>query len=161
IYGKTGSGVAEELGCQDEIDLIMGTFSKALGSIGGFVVGSKILVEFLLNFARSFAYSTAVPPMIAAVNQVAMNEVQKMNGQRLELRKRSEALREEMRGIGLNVLGKDSPILPVVVGDALEAMRMSEALNRQGIIIPSIRPPSVPADQSLLRMSLTSLHTKD
>lgn len=161
IYGKEGGGLAEELGLLQEVDLIFGTFSKAAGSFGSFATGSRKLIMVLVNKARSFIFSTALPPAVAAVNREAVRLIREMKKERLDLRRKGEEVRAMLRDFGLEVRGTDSPILPIMMGEAERASFVSEALRQEGIWIQPIRPPTVPPGASRLRMTLSLIHEQE
>lgn len=144
VFGEKGLGVAEELGLINNVDLIVGTFGKAVGSMGAFVVGSKILIDFLINKSRSFIFSTALPPInIAFTKWIIENKFHLVK----EKRKR-------MLSIGKK-FGSDSHIIPVVIGENKDTVDLCEVLFNNGYFTLPIRPPTVPAGTSRLRLSLT------
>jgi 8-amino-7-oxononanoate synthase len=153
VMGPGGGGTAEHFGCEDSIDLHVGTLSKAAGAQGGFLAGSEKIIELLLNEARTFVFSTALPlPVVAAARaaiQAATAEP--------ELRQRVFAhVKLLTAALGLESL---SPIVPLVVGEASEALALSAALFASGFHIPAIRPPTVPVGTSRLRIALSAGHT--
>ena len=160
VFGPSGRGVAEELGVEGGVAVRIGTLSKALGSVGGFVCGRRSLIDYLANRARSYVYSTALPAAIAAAAQVALSIVAGEPRRRKELRMRADQLRGVLRQQGWNVGPSASQIIPLVVGKADRTMWLTGQLRKQGLLVPGIRPPSVPAGQSLLRLSLNWGHTR-
>lgn len=156
VYGKTGRGLAEEFGLSDDVDLIMGTFSKAMGSFGAFVTGSQSLMTWIANTARSFIFTTALPPAIAAANEAAIGLVDGMTKARAELRKRAVLLRDFLKGLNFETRGEDSPIIPVVLGDEGRALQLAQHFLEHGLWIRAIRPPTVPTGTSRLRISLSA-----
>jgi 8-amino-7-oxononanoate synthase len=161
VYGTLGRGLAEEMNLLSEIDLILGTFSKACGSFGGFAVGSEKLLTYIRNVARSFIFTTALPPAIAAVNRQAIALVRGMESERQKLRETGREVRSALRKHELEVRGDDSPIIPIILGSAERAIAFSETLLGQGIWIQPIRPPTVPPETSRLRITLSASHTKE
>jgi 8-amino-7-oxononanoate synthase len=131
----------------------VGTLSKMLGSVGGFVVGPRALVELLVNRARPFVFSTALPPSAAAAALAAVDIVQSTEGDMLRARLRAHTERVAP--------GHPSPIVPVVLGDEEVAMAASAALHERGIVVPAIRPPTVPMGTSRLRVALSAAHTDE
>ena len=160
IFGLGGSGVVEELGLSKKIDLIMGTFSKALGSFGGYVACSKEMVEYLINSCRSFIYSTALPPSIIAANIAAIELVKKESYRRKQLIENADYFRKKLTSNGYLVKGS-SQIVPVIIGDSKEAQKISHKLRDRGHWVLPIRPPTVPSQSARLRFSLTYYHSKD
>ena len=161
VFGRQGRGLAEELGVEDRIAVRIGTLSKALGSAGGFVCGSAALVEWLVNRARSYVFSTALPPAVCAASMAAIEIVGQEPGRRIELQHRAADLRATLRLQGWNLARSESQIIPLVIGEVAAAMSLSASLLEQGILAPAIRPPSVPTGQSLVRISLSHAHTSE
>ncbi len=161
VFGSRGRGVCEMLGVEDAVDIRVGTLSKALGCAGGFVAGSEKLIQWLYNRARPYVFSTAHPPANAAAAIAALDIVAREPDRRHELLKRATALRNAMRGQGWDLGASQSQIIPVIVGDAGRTTEMAARLRQQGLFVPGIRPPSVPAGESLLRISLSYGHSPD
>jgi 8-amino-7-oxononanoate synthase len=159
VFGEHGRGVAEHLGVEDGVHIRMGTLSKALGCAGGFVVGRQSLIDWLVNRARSYVFSTAFPPAIAAAAIEAVNIVQAEPHRRHELLTRAAGLRHRLRDQGWNLGDSASQIIPIYFGQPERTMQMSSALRELGLFVPGIRPPSVPAGESLLRISLSFAHS--
>jgi 7-keto-8-aminopelargonate synthetase-like enzyme len=162
LYGEHGRGLAELLGVESRVDIVLGTLSKALGSAGGFVCGSKTLIDFLCNRARSLIYSTALPPPVCAAATEAVDLVMSDEG-----RHRRERLWRNLEQIkhGLAALGWEidprSPIIPLIVGDETEAVRLSGELKKRGVFVPAIRYPTVGRGKARLRVTLSAAHTAD
>lgn len=145
VFGEKGLGVAEELGIIDDVDLIVGTFGKAVGSMGAFVTGSKTMINFLINKSRSFIFSTALPPInIAFTKWIIENKFPK-----------TKAKRKNMLSIAKK-MGSDSHIIPVVIGENKDTVDLCEVLFHNGYFTLPIRPPTVPVGTSRLRLSLTA-----
>lgn len=160
VYGSTGSGLLEELNLSEHVLCKLGTLSKAIGCLGGFVCSSHALVEHVLNFGRSYMFSTALPNSLLAAAAVSVDLITQSHPSRIALRQTSLALRQSLREQGWTVLGYDSPIIPIVLGDETRAMKVSEHLRSAGIFVPAIRPPTVPQGTSRLRISLSAMHTQ-
>lgn len=145
VFGEKGLGVAEELGIIDDVDLIVGTFGKSVGSMGAFVTGSKTMINFLINKSRSFIFSTALPPInIAFTKWIIENQFPK-----------TKAKRKNMLSIAKK-MGRDSHIIPVVIGENKDTVDLCEVLFHNGYFTLPIRPPTVPVGTSRLRLSLTA-----
>ena len=161
VFGRHGRGVSEHFGVEDRVHVRIGTLSKALGSVGGFVAGSRSLIEWLLNRARSYVFSTAGPAAVAAAALAAVDIV----CQEPDRRRRSLARAKELRGVlvgqGWNVGASASQIIPVIVGEAERAVQLSSRLRERGLFVPAIRPPTVPEGEACLRISLTAGHTEE
>ena len=162
VFGKSGRGVAEQLGVEAAPLIRIGTLSKALGSAGGFVAGSRSLIDWLLNRARPYVFSTAHPPAVAAAAVAALDIVRDEPQRRIELLARAAQLRHSLASRGLPV----SPdavgqIIPIVIGEPAATMQWAAALRERGMFVPGIRPPTVPEGESLLRISLSYRHTPE
>jgi 8-amino-7-oxononanoate synthase len=158
ILGEQGRGAAELCGHEASIDVRMGTLSKAVGSVGGFVVGPNLLIDYLVNHARSYIYSTAMSPLSACVSTTAIRLIPSLREERESLMAASIQLRDRLRERGWNVPQGITPIIPIYVKDAEAVVRLSHCLYEQGIFAPAIRPPTVPLDCSMIRLSLTVSH---
>lgn len=161
VFGPQGRGVAEQLGVEDRVDVRVGTLSKALGSVGGFVAGSRPLIEWLVNRARSYVFSTAGPSPLAAAVLAALEIVRDEPQRRRRLLARAESVRNELIAQGWQVGNSAGQIIPLVVGEPARAMQLAAALRTRGLFVPAIRPPTVPKGEACLRISLTSGHTEE
>ncbi len=161
VFGQHGRGVAEHFGVEDRIHVRIGTLSKALGSVGGFVAGSRSLVEWLVNRARPYVFSTAGPAAAAAASLAALDIVGHEPQRRQQLLARAEALRSALVRQGWNTGASASQIIPLVVGDTERAVHLSAQLRERGLFVPAIRPPTVPEGEACLRISLTAGHTEE
>jgi 8-amino-7-oxononanoate synthase len=159
VFGESGRGAAEHFGVDGEIDIIMGTLSKALGSQGGFVCGSRDLIEFLVNKSRSFIFTTALAPACAGAALEAIKIIREEPRRRRSLLDRSAMLRGKLKEKGFDTLGSESQIIPILTGDVAATLALSEKLLSKGIYAPAIRPPTVPEGTCRLRLSLTYSHT--
>lgn len=159
IIGENGRGVAEYFGVASEIDVVMGTLSKAVGSLGGFVVGSQELINYLQNKAHSFIYTTALPPAVCAASIAALSIIEDEPELRQKFWERVDTVKKGLGKIGLNLMDTSSHIIPVFIGDAKTAMEMSRYLYENGILVPGIRVPTVPKDKARLRITLMATHT--
>ncbi|MCC7084535.1 MAG: 8-amino-7-oxononanoate synthase [Pirellulales bacterium] len=159
VFGQRGRGVSEHLGVEDAIHVHMGTLSKALGSTGGFVVGQQKLIDWLTNRARAYVFSTALSSPVAAATIAAIELVQSESQRRWQLLDRAGELRERLSAQGWNIGRSCAQIIPIYLGDAEQTMDLAQTLRGCGLFVPGIRPPSVPTGKSLLRISLTWLHT--
>lgn len=147
--------------CDPDRIIKVGTLSKALGAQGGFVCGTRRLVEYLVNSARPYIFSTALAPPAAAAARQAVALVRAEPERRCRLLALAESLRDELRARGRPVGESRCQIVPVVVGEATEALRLSARLEERGLLVPAIRPPSVPEGTARLRISVTAGHTDD
>jgi 8-amino-7-oxononanoate synthase len=157
IFGQHGSGVVEEEGVAEEVDFIMGTFSKALGSFGAYLAASRQVVDYLVNTCRSIIYSTALPPAIIACNIAAIALIKEEPQRRRKLLSMAQYFRQALRDRGLAVKG-ESQIVPLLIGDNLKAAEAARRLQEKGFWVLPIRPPTVPKGEARLRFSLTYHH---
>jgi len=160
VFGRHGRGLAEQMGVEDRVHVRVGTLSKALGSAGGFVAGSRVLIEWLVNRARPYIYSTAGPAATAAAALAALDIVRDEPQRRERLLARAESLRGELVGQGWNIGNAAGQIIPLLVGEPARALKLAAELRERGLFVPAIRPPTVPEGESCLRLSLTSGHTE-
>lgn len=154
ILGATGSGLAEECGVGERIDIRMGTLSKALAGLGGFFAGRVSLRDVLVNHARSLVYSTALPHAVLAHDLAAVRFLRSHPGIGKEVLSRAALLRERLHESGFNTLGCDTQIVPCVCGDAARAKDLAASLAALGIKAPAIRPPTVPRGTARVRFSV-------
>ncbi|MCM8787341.1 MAG: 8-amino-7-oxononanoate synthase [Candidatus Omnitrophica bacterium] len=160
IFGKNGSGVVEEEDVSEKVDIIMGTFSKALGCFGAYVACSKKFKEYFVNFCRSFIYSTALPPSIINSCLESLVIVKKEPHRRKRLLENASYLHKKLKNTGFNAIGC-SQIVPVIIGEEKETINLSIKLKENGFWVPAIRPPTVLKGSCRLRFSLNYYHTKD
>ena len=160
VFGKKGRGVVEHFKLSKKVDIVMGTLSKAVGSLGGYVSGDTDLINYLRNKARPFMYTTALPPAVCAASIAGIKLIRKDPSLRESLWCNVRFLKEKLESLSLKVIPSESPIIPILIGDAKKAVDVSKFLYKKGILIPAIRPPTVPAKSSRLRMTVMSTHTK-
>jgi len=158
VFGPAGAGLVAQLGLTDRVDVHMGTLGKALGSFGAYVAGSRALVDHLVNRARSFIFTTGLPPSAAAAAEASLDVIAREPERAAGLLARARALGEALRTAGLEVPNVDSQILPVMVGDARRAVAAADKLIERGYYVAAIRPPTVPPGTSRLRLSLMATH---
>jgi 8-amino-7-oxononanoate synthase len=158
VLGATGAGAAEHLGVLDDVDIVMGTFSKSLASVGGFIAGERAVVDYLKHTARPFVFSASLAPASVAAVDMALQIMRKEPERRQRLLRVAQILRDELRSRGFNVLPGETAIVPVVIQNELDLCRLCKALLEEGIYInPVLRPA---AAQNLLRISCTAAHTE-
>jgi len=160
VFGKKGRGITEEKGLENNVDIIMGTFSKALGGFGSYAAMSRRMRDYMVNTCRSFIYSTSLPPAVIAANISALDVVEKEPHRREELLRNAAYLREKLVCGGFKVRG-ESQIIPVIIGGNEQALKISEFLKTRGFWVTPVRPPTVPSGESRLRISLTFDHSKE
>ena len=159
VLGKTGRGLAEHYGCA-HADVTVGTLSKAVAAEGGFVAGKQQLIDFLRNKARSFIFTTAMAPAVAAAACNNLRYIDTHPERVQNLRDNVKFFCDALQREGVNVELSPSAIVPIVIGDEAKAMQISAKLQEQGILIPAIRYPTVAKGQARLRASLMATHTR-
>ncbi|MEJ2056695.1 MAG: 8-amino-7-oxononanoate synthase [Desulfofustis sp.] len=155
LYGENGLGLAERDGCIGEIDLLVGTFGKACGSIGAFLVCSDDIRDYLINRSRSLIFTTALPPVVLSWNHFVMNRISGMGDKRDHLAAVADQLRKGLQDQGLQT-GGSTNIVPVIIGDARKAVEGAQMLQERGFYVLPVRPPTVPTGTSRFRLSLTA-----
>ncbi len=161
VLGPGGAGLAEALGLTAQVDIHMGTFSKALGSLGGYVAGARRLIDYLHNRARSFIYSTALAPPILGAIGAALEIVAAEPARRAYLLEQAALWRRELSAAGFNILGSETQIVPVLVGDNARTLEFAAALRAAGLMAVALRPPTVPPGKARVRFSLSAAHSPE
>ena len=162
VLGETGGGVCEMLSLsKDDEPIIMGTLGKAFGTFGAFVAGSEELIEWLIQRARTYVFTTALPPAMAMASLASLEIIQAEPQRRLHLDALIKKFRARVGDLGLTIMPSETPIQPIVVGDEKKALSWSEKLRTQGILVKAIRPPTVPEGTSRLRITLSAAHSFD
>jgi 8-amino-7-oxononanoate synthase len=162
VLGATGRGTVEE--CRlpaDAVPILMGTLGKALGTFGAFVAGSAELVEYLIQKARTYIYTTALPPAVAAATRVALALVDEERWRRERVLQHVARFRDAAASAGLELGLSHTPIQPLILGTAARALAASDALWERGIWVTAIRPPTVPEGSARLRITLSASHTDE
>jgi len=159
--GPTGAGTLEHYGLdQTQVPILMGTLGKALGSFGAFVAGSEALIETLIQFARSYIYTTAMPPAVAAATRTSLRLVQQEAWRREQLDRLIGQFRVGARQLGLSLMDSPTAIQPILVGADDRALALAAELEARGYWVAAIRPPTVPVGQARLRVTLSADHTE-
>lgn len=159
--GPGGRGWAAECGLRDEVDLYIGTFSKALGGGGGFVAAAGPVIEYLINKARGFIFSTGIPAVNCIAAETALDIIEREPERRERLIENGELFRRLCREKELNIGTSESYIIPLIIGDSRKTVALAEKLWQAGFWVPAIRPPTVAPGSSRLRVSLMSEHTRE
>jgi len=161
LYGENGAGIIEEDNVSSGVDIAMGTFGKALGSYGAYAATSRELVDFFINRARTFIYSTALPPAVVGATLASLYLVKSEPQLRLDLHEKVAYFKKQLRKNGL----KDDPgptqIIPVMVGDSAKALAVAEELRGKNVYVKAVRPPTVPEGTARLRFSITRYHQEE
>ncbi len=161
VIGREGRGSVDhyDLGVS-EVPIVVGTLGKAFGTAGAFVAGSEALIETLIQKARTYIFTTAAPPAVAAATRVSLRLARREEWRRERLRGLVARFRVGARQLGLVLANSQTPIQPLLVGDAGRAVTLSEALREQGILISAIRPPTVPVGTARLRITFSAAHSE-
>ena len=168
VIGKTGKGTVEYfkdktgIDLTEYVDLQIGTLSKALASEGGFVAGKQVYIDYLINKSRPFIFSTALSPATIASANAALNLLKENSEEYLSnLNENTKLMGKLLSEAGLNIVEGETPIIPIIVGPAELANRLSDELKNGGILVSAIRPPSVPKGESRLRLTIIATHTRE
>lgn len=161
VMGPTGRGTLEQLGVEQDIPFHMGTLGKALGSDGAYVVGPRDMIQYLINTARPFIFTTAPPPSSAAAASAALAVIRRDPDRRSRLWANRHRLFAGLQRLGFRLTDTVSPILPILIGSPEQALAFAEQLLARGVYAPAIRPPTVPDTTSRIRVTVTSEHTID
>lgn len=161
LFGKNGGGLIEDLGVTEGVDIAMGTFGKALGSYGAYIAASKDMVLYLINKARSFVYSTALPPAVAAASLASLKIVQNKPELRQELQTKTHLFKSLLKEGGIDDDLGPTQIVPVLIGDSNDAVKLANELLDNNIFATAVRPPTVPEGTARIRFSITRHHSND
>jgi 8-amino-7-oxononanoate synthase len=161
VFGAGGRGLCEALHVEHSVAVRIGTLSKALGSVGGFVAGQRRLIDWLMNRARPFVFSTALPAACHQASLAALQRVREQPARGAELLRRAQRWRAALAERGWNTGQSASQIIPIVVGDPQRTMALAERIRAHGLLVPGIRPPTVPDGESLLRVSVSLAHQEE
>ena len=160
VLGKDGSGTVAHFGLDGEGIIQMGTLSKTIGALGGYIAGSRALIELLINKARGFIFTTGLPPATLAAANAALNVIRSSPELRQRLLSHAKRLKIALTDLGYTLLPSETQILPVVLTSPQRATSIAAALLAEGVFAPAIRPPAVPPDTSRLRLTVMATHTE-
>jgi 8-amino-7-oxononanoate synthase len=161
VLGREGRGTLDHFGLDaEQVPVLMGTLGKAFGTFGAFVAGSETLIETLIQRARSYIYTTALPPALAEATRVSLALARKEDWRRARLNALIARFRAGMSQLGLDLLDSHTPIQPLMLRTSRLALSWAEALERRGFLVGAIRPPSVPEGSERLRICLSAAHTE-
>ncbi|MGR9115694.1 MAG: 8-amino-7-oxononanoate synthase [Gammaproteobacteria bacterium] len=162
VIGANGGGIVEYYGLsQQEVPVLVGTLGKAFGTFGAFVAGSEEMVETLIQKARTYIYTTAIPSAVAAATAASLEIVRTEVWRRDKLASLTERFKRGAEQLGLPLLPSNSPIQPVLIGDSQRVMAISRHLTEKGFLVGAIRPPTVPSGSARLRVTFSALHHED
>jgi 8-amino-7-oxononanoate synthase len=161
VFGENGRGTPEHFGLDEEVDLLMGTFSKSLATVGGFVAGDAVVIDFIKHQARSAIFSAAPPPASVASALKAIEIVEREPERRKHLWENTKTMRRELSTLGFDTGDSTSPVIPIVVGPDMEAFRMTTRLQEEGVFVNPVVSPAVPEGRAMIRTSYMATHTTD
>lgn len=160
VIGENGRGVVDYFNLTDYVDIIMGTFSKALGSFGAYIATNKIIKDYLINKARSFIFTTSLPPSICASAIKAIDIIEQRPQLIKKLHQNVEFIKSGLKELFPDIPQNKVPIIPLIIGEERITMKVCEDLLKEGIFIQGLRPPSVPSGTSRLRLTVMATHTQ-
>jgi 8-amino-7-oxononanoate synthase len=161
VLGKNGRGAVEHFGVEDEVDLVMGTFSKSLAAVGGFIAGDATVVDFIRHHARSQIFSAAPPPASAAAVIAALNIVENEPDRRKQLWENTRFMKRQLQDFGFDTGDSDSPVIPIIVGDDITTFTMAKRLQEEGVFANPVVTPAVPPGQAMIRTSYMATHRRE
>ena len=159
VLGSQGRGTVSHFKFNSSRIIYMATLGKAAGVSGAFVAGQEVVIKILIQYARSYIYTTAMPPFLSYTLLKSLVLIEQEEWRRRKLIQLIKCFKSELRSLHWNLLPSDTPIQPIIIGGNSEVMRISSALQEKGILIPAIRPPTVPKESARLRISLSAAHT--
>jgi 8-amino-7-oxononanoate synthase len=159
VIGPTGAGAVDHFGVQEDVDLIMGTFSKSFASIGGFVASEKDVIHYLKHHARALMFSAAMPPYAVATVHAALSIIRTEPERRMNLLKNADYLRDGLKNLGFDTATSETPIIPVVIGDFMKTFQFWRGLYDEGVFANCVVAPAVPPNACRIRTSLIATHT--
>ncbi|MCZ6784083.1 MAG: aminotransferase class I/II-fold pyridoxal phosphate-dependent enzyme [Proteobacteria bacterium] len=161
VFGENGRGIAEHFGLEDQVDLLMGTFSKSLAAIGGFICGDESVIDYIRHNSRAQIFSAAPPPASAAAVIKAIEIIEREPERRKRLWETTDYMKHELEGLGFDTGDSASPVIPMLVGDDLTAFTMVSRLQEEGVFTNPIITPAVPAGRAMIRTSYMATHTRE
>jgi 8-amino-7-oxononanoate synthase len=160
VLGATGAGLVEQQGLSvEQVPVLMGTLGKSFGTFGAFIAGSEALIETLIQFARTYIYTTALPPAIAAASSASLAIVRREHWRREHLQSLIQRFRSGAQQLGLQLMDSQTPIQPVLINNDQLVMQINQQLRSRGFMVGAIRPPTVPAGSGRLRITLSANHS--
>lgn len=161
VFGENGRGTPEHFGVEDDIDLVMGTFSKSLASVGGFIAGERYVIEHIKHNARSEIFSAAPPPASMAAALKALELVEREPERRKRLWENTKYMMQELGRLGFDTGDAASPVIPLVVGEDMQAYRLAATLQDEGVFVNPVVTPAVPPGSAMIRTSYMATHTRE
>jgi 8-amino-7-oxononanoate synthase len=161
VLGPTGRGTAEHFGLEDEVDLVMGTFSKSMASVGGFIAGDATVIDYIKHRARTLIFSAAPPPASVAAALATVDIMDREPERRASLWENARFFSEGLKSMGFDTAGSQTPVVPVVVGEDRTALAMVQRLHEEGVFVNCVISPATSPGRALIRTSLMATHTRE
>jgi 8-amino-7-oxononanoate synthase len=161
VMGAHGRGTAEHFGCEDDVDLVMGTFSKSLAAAGGFIAGDSVIIDYIRHNARAQIFSAASPPPLAAAVLKAIDVMEREPERRERLWENTHYMLNALENLGFDTGGTESPVIPMVVGDDWTVFSMVSRLEEEGVFVNPVITPAVPPGKAMIRTSYMATHTRE
>ena len=161
VLGENGRGTVDHFGLHGQVDIQIGTLSKAIGVLGGYVAGPQVLIDYLVQRARPFLFSTSHPPAVTAACLAALDILEEANSLIKRLWAPARCFKEGLAELGFDVSGSETPIIPVIVGDGAKAMQLSDRLFEEGVFAQGIAYPTVPRGKARVRTIVTAAHSRE
>jgi 8-amino-7-oxononanoate synthase len=161
VLGKGGRGTAEHFSLEDQVDLIMGTYSKSLAAIGGFVAGSREVIDFIKHVGRSMMFSASLPPSLVATVSTALDIIEEAPELRTRLWRNTHKMLKGYKALGFDTGASETPIIPIIIKDSMKVYEMCRLLFENGVFVNAVVSPAVPPGRELLRTSYMATHTEE
>jgi len=161
VLGAGGRGTAEHFGLEDQVDLIMGTYSKSLAAIGGFVAGEKVVIDFIKHIGRSMIFSASLPPALVASVSEALDIIEEQPQLRTQLWKNTHKMLKSYKELGFDTGVSETPVIPIIIKDSMKVYEMCKLLFENGVFVNPVVSPAVPPGRELLRTSYMATHTEE
>ncbi len=161
VFGDRGRGVAEHFGVEGEVDLVMGTFSKSLATVGGFVAGDAVIIDYIKHNARAQIFTAAIPPGSAAAVEAALDIIESEPERRKQLWDNTNYMKRELEDLGFETCGSQSPVIPLLIGEDAATYRMASRLQEEGVFVNAVVTPAVPPGHGVIRTSYMATHTRE
>jgi 8-amino-7-oxononanoate synthase len=161
VFGDHGRGVAEHFGLEDEVELVMGTFSKSLATVGGFIAGSAEVVDYIQHNARAQIFTAAIPPGAVAAVSTALDIIEAEPERRAQLWENTRYMKQELEGLGFETCGSESPVIPLLIGEDSATYQMAGRLQEEGVFVNPVVTPAVPPGHGVIRTSYMATHKRE
>ncbi|MCA9502661.1 MAG: aminotransferase class I/II-fold pyridoxal phosphate-dependent enzyme [Myxococcota bacterium] len=161
VFGEHGRGVAEHFGVEADVDLVMGTFSKSLATVGGFIVGDEVVIDYVRNNARAQIFTAAIPPGSVAAVDAALDIIESEPERREQLWENTRYMKRELEGLGFETCGSQSPVIPLLIGEDLTTYQMARRLQEEGVFVNAVVTPAVPPGHGVIRTSYMATHKRE